>query len=150
VPRYKMGQTQTADAQDEEAEAGARPDGSDEAALIGHLERALQGASDLPARSTAGAESRHAYDYPGAIELVRGAADFMRVMEERARESESRIQEILQRTAQELKAAEARAEAADQRTRAAEARAEDAERRARETQEWLDRILNVISEELKR
>lgn len=150
MPKYKLGQTRTEDSRDDEAEAGAQPDSSDEAVLIGQLERALQGASDLPAHAAAGAGSRYAYDYPGAIELVRGAADFMRVMEERARESETRIQDILKRTAQELKAAEARAEAADQRTRAAEARAEDAERRARETQEWLDRILNVISEELKR
>ena len=150
MPGYKLGQT--ADSRDEEAEAGTQPDGSDEAVLIGQLQRALQGAPDLPARSDgdAGADSRRAYDYPGAIDLVRGAADFMRVMEERARESETRIQDILKRTAQELKAAEARAEAADQRTRAAEARAEDAERRARETQEWLDRILSVISDELKR
>lgn len=147
-----MGQTHTAGMRDDEAEADATPDSANEAALIGQLERALQGAlpSDPPVRGGPGSGVRQARDYPAAIELVRGAADFMRSMEERARESETRIQEILQRTAQEIKAAEARAEAADERTRAAEARAEDAERRAREAQEWLDRILVVISEELKR
>ena len=147
-----MGQTQTAGTRDEEAEAGASEDSSNEAALMGQLERALQGtvASDVSMRGAPGADSRQGRDYPRAIELVRGAADFMRSMEERARESETQIQDILQRTAEELKAAEARAEAADQRTREAEARAEEAERRARETQEWLDRILTVISEELKR
>jgi hypothetical protein len=136
---------------DDETEAVDSPAGSNEAALISELERALQGgrAPETPAHGN-GAASHQQRDYPGAIELVRGAADFMRGMEERARESDARVQEILQRTAQEIKAAEARVEEADARTRAAEARAEDAERRARETQEWLDRILSVISEELRR
>jgi hypothetical protein len=147
-----MGQTHTAGRRDDEGDTAATPESANEAALIGELERALQGtlASDLPVRGASGSASRNARDYPAAIELVRGAADFMRSMEERTQDAETRIQEILQRTAHEINAAEARAEAADERARAAEARAEEAERRAREAQEWLDRILTVISEELKR
>jgi hypothetical protein len=137
---------------DDEPEAGEDPASSNQAALIGELERVLQGTRGtdgmLPPANGAGPKQRR--DYPAAIELVRGAADFMRGLEERAEETERRLQELVQRTAQEIKAAEARAEAADARTRAAEARAEEAERRAREAQEWLDRILAVISDELRR
>jgi hypothetical protein len=137
---------------DDEPESGEEPAGSNQAALIGELERVLQGTRGtdgmLPAANGAAAKQRR--DYPAAIELVRGAADFMRGLEERAEETERRLEELVRQTAQEIKAAEARAEAADARTRDAEARAEEAERRGREAQEWLDRILAVISDELRR
>ncbi|MDT7713707.1 MAG: hypothetical protein QOG46_2577 [Pseudonocardiales bacterium] len=151
MPKYNAERTRTTGTRDDEPEAGEDPAGPNQAALIGELERVLQGKRGTDRTLAAsGAAPKQRRDYPAAIELVRGAADFMRGLEERVEETERRLQDIVQRTAQEIRAAEARAEAADARTREAEARADEAERRAREAQEWLDQILTVISDELRR
>jgi hypothetical protein len=127
----------------------------DEAAQISELEKVLHVA--FPSREAPPAPPAPpnetsfravGRDFASAIDLVREAADFMRSTDDRARESEMRMQEIVQRATDELKAAEARVQAADARTRAAEARAADAEKRLKEAEEWLDRIYDVIAEEL--
>ena len=124
----------------------------DEAAQISELEKVLHVAfpsREAPALTPGEAPFRAAgRDFSSAIDLVREAADFMRSTDDRARESELRMQEIVQRATDELKAAEARVHAADARTRAAEARAADAEKRLKDAEQWLERIYDVIAEEL--
>jgi hypothetical protein len=129
----------------------------DEAAQISQLEKVLhvafpsrEPAQPQPAQQHVSGPSFRAAgrDFASAIDLVRDAADFLRSTDDRARESELRMQEIVQRATDELKAAEARVHAADARTRSAEARAAEAERRLKDAEEWLERIYDVIAEEL--
>lgn len=89
-----------------------------------------------------------AREFAAAIDLVREAAEAMKVAENRTREAEARTQTVAQRAAEELKSAEARLQATEARVRTAEARAQDAEARAQEADSWLRQILSTISEEL--
>jgi hypothetical protein len=75
------------------------------------------------------------------LELLRQAGDAIKRVEERAQETEARSDMLLQRATDELKAAEARIDAAEARARTAEARVQELE-------EWLDRIHEVITQEI--
>jgi chromosome segregation ATPase len=75
------------------------------------------------------------------LELLRQAGDAIKRVEERAHETEARSDMLLQRATEELKAAEARIDAAETRARTAEARVQELE-------EWLDRIHDVITQEI--
>lgn len=106
-----------------------------------------------PKSADPGAASRPAgpmtaREFAAAIDLVREAAEAMKVSENRTREAEARNQALAQRASEELKAAEARIAAADARTRAAEARAQESEARAQESDSWLRQIFATISDEL--
>lgn len=92
------------------------------------------------------------------LERVRGAAHYIRAVEDRAQDYELRVQELVEQVRADLRDADAKVRAADQRTneaqaqaavliRAAEERARLAEERAAFAEEWLRRISETIESE---
>lgn len=123
---------------------------SDDRSQIGRIEKVLHVA--FPGREGAAAAEAPAAstgrDFASAIEIVREAAQSIRAAELRAAEAEERMDELVQRATEELRAAELRIQRSDDRARAAESRAAEAEGRLREAEDWLDRIYEVIAQEL--
>jgi multidrug resistance efflux pump len=92
------------------------------------------------------------------LERVRGAASYIRDVEDRAQEQEFRTQELLDQVRADMQAARSQVQAAEQRTRdiqaqanalikAAEDRARAAEERAENAEGWLRRIAEAIESE---
>ncbi|GJD33339.1 hypothetical protein [Methylobacterium aerolatum] len=92
------------------------------------------------------------------LDRVRGAASYIRDVEDRAQEQEFRTQELLDQVRADMLAARAQVQAAEQRTReiqiqantlikAAEDRAQAAEDRAAAAESWLQRIAEAIESE---
>ena len=96
--------------------------------------------------------------WPSVLERVRGAAQYIRHIEDRAQDYELRVQELVEQVRADMRDAEAKVQAAEQRTReiraqadaligAAEERARAAEERAVSAEEWLRRISEAIESE---
>ena len=96
--------------------------------------------------------------WPGVLERVRGAAQYIRHIEDRAQDYEVRVHELLEQVRADMRDADAKVRAAEQRTReiqaradaligAAEERARVAEERAGSAEEWLRRISDAIESE---
>ncbi|MCJ2048810.1 hypothetical protein [Methylobacterium sp. J-070] len=96
--------------------------------------------------------------WPGVLERVRGAAQYIRQVEDRAQDYEARVHELLEQVRADMRDADAKVRAAEQRTReiqvqadaligAAESRARAAEERAVSAEEWLRRISEAIESE---
>ena len=96
--------------------------------------------------------------WPGVLERVRGAAQYIRHIEDRAQDYEIRVQELLEQVRADMRDADAKVRAAEQHTReiqaqadalitAAEERARMAEERAASAEEWLRRISEAIESE---
>lgn len=94
----------------------------------------------------------------GLLDRVRGAANYIRDVEDRAHEQEFRTQELLDQVRTDMQAARSQVQAAEQRTRdvqaqanalikAAEERARAAEERAEAAEGWLRRIAEAIESE---
>lgn len=92
------------------------------------------------------------------LDRVRGAAHYIREVEDRAQDYEVRVQELVEQVQADLRDADAKVRAADQRTeeahaqaamliRAADERARLAEERAASAEEWLRRISETIESE---
>ncbi|SDM90934.1 hypothetical protein SAMN05216360_104223 [Methylobacterium phyllostachyos] len=92
------------------------------------------------------------------LERVRGAAHYIRAVEDRAQDYELRVQDLVDQVRADLREADAKVRAAEQRTdevqaqattliRAAEERARAAEERAASAEEWLRRIAETIESE---
>lgn len=92
------------------------------------------------------------------LERVRGAAHYIREVEDRAQDYELRVQDLVEQVRADLRDADAKVRAAEQRTdevqaqattliRAAEERARAAEERAASAEEWLKRIAETIESE---
>lgn len=111
--------------------------------------------SQPSARPSAGTASAK---WTGVLERVRGAAHYIREVEDRAQEYELRVQELLEQVRADLRDADAKVRAAEQRAReveaqasnlihSAEARARAAEERAATAEEWLQQISEAIETE---
>lgn len=109
-------------------------------------------AARTPAAEAAGGK------WPSVLERVRGAAQYIRHIEDRAQDYELRVQELLEQVRADMRDADAKVQAAEQRTReikvqadaligAAEERARAAEERAVSAEEWLRRISEAIESE---
>lgn len=96
--------------------------------------------------------------WPGLLERVRGAANYIREVEDRAQEQEHRVQELLEQVQADMHEASAKVQAAEQRARdvqvqaskliqAAEERASMAEKRATVAEAWLFQISQAIETE---
>jgi hypothetical protein len=83
----------------------------------------------------------------GVLERVRGAASYIREVEDRTQEYELRVQEVLEQVRVDLRDADAKVQAAEQRAQEAEARARAAEERAAAAEEWLQQISETIESE---
>jgi hypothetical protein len=94
----------------------------------------------------------------GLLERVRGAASYIRDVEDRAQEQEFRTQELLDQVRADMQAARSQVQASEQRARdiqaqanalikAAEDRARAAEERAEAAEGWLRRIAEAIESE---
>lgn len=92
------------------------------------------------------------------LERVKGAAHYIREVEDRAQDYEMRVHDLVEQVRADLLDADAKVRAADQRTeearmqaaiqiRAAEERAHAAEERAALAEEWLRRIAETIESE---
>lgn len=92
------------------------------------------------------------------LDRVRGAAHYIREVEDRAQDYEVRVQELVEQVRADLQDADAKVRAAEQRTdevqvqasmliRAADERARLAEERAALAEEWLRRISETIESE---
>jgi hypothetical protein len=96
--------------------------------------------------------------WPGVLDRVRGAAQYIRQIEDRAQDYETRVQELLEQVRADMQDAETKVRAAEERAReiqaqadaligAAEARARVAEERAASAEDWLRRISDAIETE---
>ena len=96
--------------------------------------------------------------WPNVLERVRGAAQYIRHIEDRAQDYEQRVQELLEQVRADMRDADAKVQAAERRTReiqiqadaliaAAEERTRMAEARAASAEEWLHRISEAIESE---
>ncbi|MCJ2135139.1 hypothetical protein MKK69_13925 [Methylobacterium sp. J-026] len=96
--------------------------------------------------------------WSGLLDRVRGAAEYIRAVEDRAQDYEGRVQDLVEQVRADLRDADAKVRAAEQRTdeaeaqaaiqiRAAEERARIAEERAALAEEWLRRISETIEAE---
>lgn len=96
--------------------------------------------------------------WPGVLDRVRGAAQYIRQVEDRAQDYELRVQELLEQVRADMRDADAKVQAAEQRAReiqaradaligAAEQRARAAEERAVSAEDWLRRISEAIETE---
>ncbi|MGT2479525.1 hypothetical protein ACU4GR_13070 [Methylobacterium oryzae CBMB20] len=96
--------------------------------------------------------------WTGVLERVRGAAHYIREVEDRAQEYELRVHELLEQVRADLRDADAKVRAAEQRAREVEAQASNliqfcggaraaAEERAATAEEWLQRISEAIETE---
>lgn len=92
------------------------------------------------------------------LERVRGAAHYIREVEDRTQDYEVRVQELVEQVRADLRDADAKVRAAEQRTdeaqaqaavliQAADERARLAEERAATAEEWLRRIAETIESE---
>ena len=92
------------------------------------------------------------------LERVRGAAHYIREVEDRAQDYELRVQDLVDQVRADLRDADAKVRAAEQRTdevearaalliHAAEERARAAEERAAVAEDWLRRIAETIESE---
>jgi hypothetical protein len=106
-----------------------------------------------PAPSASGAGK-----WPGLLERVRGAAHYIRAVEDRAQDYEQRVQALLEQVRADMQEADAKVRAAEQRVReiqaqseaqvrAAQERARLAEERAGTAEAWLHRISEAIDSE---
>ena len=86
-------------------------------------------------------KARPERDLAATLELLKQTAEAIRRVEERAQQTEARSELLLRRATEELKAAEARIEAAETRARAAEARVQEVE-------DWLDRVHDIVTQEI--
>ena len=107
---------------------------------------------------TTSKEMSSAGKWPGLLERVRGAADYIREVEDRAQEQELRVQELLEQVQADMHEASAKVQDAEQRARdvqvqaskliqAAEERANMAEKRAAVAEAWLFQISQTIETE---
>lgn len=96
--------------------------------------------------------------WPVVLERVRGAAHYIRAVEDRAQEYELRVHDLLQQVRTDMQEADAKVRAAEQRARemqtqaaalvrAAEERARASDERATHAEEWLRRISEAIESE---
>jgi uncharacterized membrane protein YccC len=96
--------------------------------------------------------------WPVVLERVRGAAHYIRAVEDRAQEYEQQVQELLQQVRADMQEADAKVRAAEQRVRevqtqaaaliqAADERARVSDERAANAEEWLRRISDAIESE---
>ncbi|WP_342105082.1 hypothetical protein [Methylobacterium sp. SI9] len=96
--------------------------------------------------------------WSGLLDRVRGAAHYIREVEDRAQDYEVQVQELIEQVRADLRDADAKVRAAEQRTdeaqaqaalliQAAEERARLAEERAASAEDWLRRIAETIDSE---
>lgn len=85
------------------------------------------------------------------LERVRGAAHYIREVEDRAQDYELRVQDLVDQVRADLRDADAKVRAAEQRTDEVQAQAtiliRAAEERAASAEEWLRRIAETIESE---
>ncbi|MCJ2140422.1 hypothetical protein [Methylobacterium sp. E-066] len=107
---------------------------------------------------TTSKEISSAGKWPGLLKRVRGAAHYIREVEDRAQEQELRVQELLEQVQADMQEASAKIQDAEQRARdvqvhaskliqAAEERANMAEKRAAVAEAWLIQISQTIETE---
>ena len=96
--------------------------------------------------------------WPGLLERVRGAAHYIREVENRSQEQEFRVQELLDQVRADMQEANTKVQDAERRVveiqtqadklvRAAEDRASNAQKRALEAEGWLLKISEAIDTE---
>jgi hypothetical protein len=111
-----------------------------------------------PSPARAPSSEAAAGKWPSVLERVRGAAQYIRQVEDRAQDYEVRVQELLEQVRADMREADTKVRAAEQRTReiqnradaligAAEERARAAEERAASAEDWLRRISEAIESE---
>lgn len=100
-------------------------------------------------RTAARAEApRDTPDWSASLGLAERVGKALRLSGDRARKLEERMEGVIQRASEELEAAHKRIENLEARLRASEAREKQLEVRARETEQWLHRIHETLSEEM--